>query len=84
MRAQEAVEHRVSCGARRYPRSMDETITPVELSRELGMDRKGRQIRGFLRNPTDGGGPFEGHEIGTEWHLTPEQADRIRKHFWKG
>lgn len=61
---------------------MDEsTITPVELSRELGMDRKGKQIRGFLRNPTDGGGPFEGHEIGTEWHLTPEQADRVRKHF---
>ena len=25
----------------------------VELSRELGMDRKGRQIRGFLRNPAD-------------------------------
>lgn len=62
---------------------MDETITPVELSRELGMDRKGKQIRGFLRNPTDGGGPFEGHEIGTEWHLTPEQADRIRRHFRK-
>ena len=64
---------------------MDETtITPVELSRELGLDRKGKQVRGFLRNPQDGGGPFEDHEIGTEWHLTQEQADRIRKHFRKG
>lgn len=59
----------------------DATITPVELSRELGLDRKGKQIRGFLRNPLDGLGPFEGHEIGTQWHLTPEQADRIRAHF---
>lgn len=39
---------------------MNETITPVELSRELGMDRKGRQIRGFLRNPADGGGRLKG------------------------
>lgn len=62
---------------------MNETITPVELSRELGMDRKGKQIRGFLRHPADGGGPFEGHEINEPWHLTPEQADRIRKHFRK-
>lgn len=32
---------------------MDETpgtITPAELSRELGMGPKGKQIRGFLRN----------------------------------
>ena len=59
----------------------DATITPVELSRELGLDRKGKQIRGFLRNPLDERGPFEGHEIGTEWHLTTAQADRIRAHF---
>lgn len=63
---------------------MDETITPVELSRGLGLDRKGKQVRGFLRNPTDGGGPFEGHEIRTEWHLTREQAERTRAHFRKG
>ena len=64
---------------------MDETtITPVELSRELGLDRKGKQIRGFLRNPQDGEGPFEDHEIGTEWHLTVAQAERIRKHFKQG
>ena len=29
------------------------------------MDGKGRQIRGVLRNPADGGGPFEDREIGT-------------------
>ena len=64
---------------------MDEqTITPVELSRELGLDRKGKQIRGFPRNPQDGGGPFEDHEIGTGRHLTVAQAHRIREHFRKG
>lgn len=63
---------------------MDEqTITPVELSRELGLDRKGKQVRGFLRNPADGRGAFEGHAINEPWHLTREQAERIREHFRK-
>lgn len=34
------------------------TITPVELSRELGIDRKGKQNRGFVRNPSDAGSLF--------------------------
>ncbi|MGM1030615.1 MAG: hypothetical protein ACQEWM_12225 [Actinomycetota bacterium] len=57
---------------------MDDTITPEQLARELGIDAK--RIRGFLRDPKDGRGPFE-HGRYDRWHLRPEEADRVRARF---
>ncbi len=60
---------------------MNDTTTPPELAHELGHDDRGRAIRSFLRNPDDGLGPFSEHPFKECWHLTPEQADRVRERF---
>jgi hypothetical protein len=61
--------------------SIDTTRTPLELAEELGHDDAGRAIRVFLRNPDDGRGPFTDHLYREAWHLTAEQADRVRERF---
>lgn len=50
-----------------------ETITPAELARELGVSD--RRIRQWLREQGWQSLPY------TRWHLTPEQAARVREHF---
>lgn len=62
-----------------YPRAMDDTITPRELARELGIDET--TIRDFLRYPDDGRGPFEHERRYARWHLPPNEADRVRARF---
>lgn len=49
------------------------TITPAELARELGVSD--RRIRQWLREQGWQSLPY------TRWHLTPEQAARVREHF---
>lgn len=55
------------------------TITPSELADELGHveTRKGRKIRTYLRERF----PRTENEKGSEWRLTPAQADDVRTHF---
>ncbi len=53
---------------------MNDTATPADLSRELGVDAK--RIRAFLRGQY---GLLPSHE--TRWHLTLEQAQAVRAHF---
>lgn len=56
-------------------------MTPGELAEELGHDDEGYVIRRFLHDPDDGGGDFEAHPRWGRWHLTHEQADRVRHRF---
>lgn len=50
-----------------------DTITPSELATELGVSD--RRIRQWLRDQGWQPVPY------TRWHLTPEQAARVREHF---
>ncbi|WP_394253050.1 hypothetical protein [Arthrobacter pityocampae] len=56
---------------------MDETTTPADLSRELGVDAK--RIRDFLREQY---GLLPPHA--TRWLLNQERADAVRTHFRTG
>jgi len=57
---------------------MDDTVTPRELAEELGTEPI--NVRRFLREPTDGRGPFQ-HVHRQRWHLHREEADRVRAAF---
>lgn len=52
---------------------MDQTKTPAELAKELGVDAK--RIRKWLR--------AQGWQSipNTRWHLTTDQADQVRGRF---
>lgn len=71
-------EVRQSLGGSRYCQGMAEgrpvgTITPRELAEELGVSD--RTIRQWLRKQGWQSMPY------ARWHLTPEQARRVREHF---
>ena len=52
---------------------MTEQITPADLSKELKVSRK--TIRQWMRDQGWQSVPY------ARWHLTKEQADRVRYHF---
>ena len=66
---------------RRAGASGCDTVSLHELAAELGHHDGGRAIFAFLRHPDDGGGPISSGRRLTPWHLTPEQADRVRRRF---
>ena len=49
------------------------TVTPTELSKELGISA--RTVRHWLRAQGWQSVPY------ARWHLTPEQAEAVRLHF---
>lgn len=52
---------------------MSDTVTPAELSKELGITP--RTIRQWLRDQGWQSIPY------SRWHLTRNQADAVRAHF---
>jgi uncharacterized protein YjcR len=53
---------------------MSDTVTPAELSKELGITP--RTIRQWLRDQGWQSVPY------SRWHPTRNQADAVRAHFW--
>lgn len=65
--------------ALRYIDGMDErTLTPSELSREIGVDAK--RIRDFLR---DTFGKLD-KSVESRWRLNAARAETVRRHFAAG
>ncbi len=68
----------LSVGCHRYAHLMlppEETTTPVDLARELGIDPK--RVRAWLRKEA----PRPEADLGDLWALSPAEADSVRRAF---